>query len=277
MELRGVTAVVTGAGSGIGAALAAELHRKGARLVLVDRDAARVEAVAAPLGAAWRAVDVSRADEVEALAAWVQAEHGGAALLINNAGVTVLGRFEEHSLADWERLLAVNLWGVVYGCRAFLPQLRRAPQARIVNLSSLFGLVGLPGQTAYCASKFAVRGLSEALDEELRGSSVGVTVVHPGGVRTGIVQNASVAHGAPEDGSKDKVADFFTRKALHPGKAAAQIVAAVERDQYRLRICPETTLADWCIRLLPVAGRRWVVALLVRVLGLGETLKARAG
>lgn len=276
MELSGQTVVVTGAASGIGAALAGALAQRGARLVLVDRDAEGLERIATPLGAAWRVVDVSQRAQLVELARWVDEAHGGAQVLINNAGMTILGRFEEHSAEDWERLMGVNLFGVVWGCQAFLPQLRRAPRAWIVNISSLFGLVGIPGQAAYCASKYAVRGLSEALHEELAGSTVGITVVHPGGVRTGIVKKAQRAEGAAADDVQDRLVTFFEQKAMSPRRAAEQILRAVERGQYRLRVCPETTLADWVIRLSPVAGRRWIVALLVRLLGIGESLRRRA-
>ena len=273
MELRGRRAVITGAGSGIGAALAQALHGEGMALVLVDRDAAAVQAVAAPLGARAEVLDVADPGALAGLAAGLQAEGLAVHLLVNNAGITVLGRFVDHSPADWERVMGVNLFGVVWGCRAFLPLLG-AEGGRIVNISSLFGIVGVPGQSAYCASKFAVRGLSEALAEELRGSNIGVTVVHPGGVRTRIVADARLADGAPAAAdTRDALAAFFARRARPPAAVAAEIVAAVRADRPRLLVCPETTALDWLRRLAPVAGNRLGVAAMMRLMGVGGALR----
>ncbi|MBK9371528.1 MAG: SDR family oxidoreductase [Deltaproteobacteria bacterium] len=165
MDVKSQVVVITGAASGIGAALAEAFGDAGARLALADRDHAGVEAVASTLtarGVEARAypLDVSSRAAWQALAQTTLAELGGARVLINNAGITFLGSFEATPVEDFDRVLAVNLGGVVEGCRAYLPQLREAPAARIVNISSLYGLVGVPGQTAYCASKFAVRGFS---------------------------------------------------------------------------------------------------------------------
>jgi short-subunit dehydrogenase len=204
---------------------------------------------------------------MEALAAEVMAEHGRVELLVNNAGVSVTGTLEEQSLDDWRWIVGVNFWGVVHGCKFFLPHLRKAAseqreraasqgraksigtESHIVNLSSMFGLIGLPTQSSYCATKFAVRGLSEALWTELRGTGIGVTSVHPGGVKTNIVRHSRTA----DPDAKQKMIEQFDRMAMTPEKAAAKILRAVERDRLRIVICPEARAADLAKRLFPAA------------------------
>lgn len=271
MDVRGRVAVVTGAAGGIGAATAAALAARGARLVLADIDAAGLDRVGGALGAvSVHPVDVSDAGAVAALAEEVQRRHGGAHVLINNAGVTVLGTFEEHGAADWARVMGVNFYGVLNGCRAFLPQLRAQDRGWIVNISSLFGLVGVPGQTAYCASKYAVRGLSEALNEELRGGRVGLSVVHPGGVRTRIVADARLAATAPaDDATLGRLHAFFEKRAAPPERVADAIVAAITTERHRVLVCPETTALDLLRRVAPGLGNRVAVVAMERVMGLG--------
>lgn len=269
MKLDGIVAVVTGAASGIGEALARQLHAKGARLVICDIQAAPLQALAAALpGSLARVVDVSSREAVFALAAEVEATLGGASLLINNAGLTVVGAFEDHSTADWERVMGVNFGGVLYGCQAFLPQLQRQREGWIVNISSIFGIVGVPGQSAYCASKFAVRGLSEALAEELRGTSVGLTVVHPGGVRTNIVNQARVGEGV----SHGALSKRFAKLGMSPMRAAGMILSAVEAGQRRLRVGPDAIVMDWARRLFPEWGNEMAVELMGRAMGLPRRL-----
>jgi short-subunit dehydrogenase len=245
-------AVVTGAASGIGRALAEDLARRGADLALVDVSTARLDETAQRVAASGRRVtthvaDVADAARMEALAAEVVAAHGRVELLVNNAGVSVTGTFEEQSLDDWRWIVGVNLWGVVHGCKFFLPHLRKSREAHIVNLSSAFGLIGLPTQSSYCATKFAVRGLSEALWAELRGSNIGVTSVHPGGVKTNIVRDSRSA----DESAKQKMVERFDRFAMSPEKAAAKILRAVERNRLRVVICRESRVADWAKRLFP--------------------------
>lgn len=277
MDISGQVAVVTGAASGIGAATARALAARGAKLVVVDVAEEALAKVAAEVGAiAAHRVDVSNAAAVADLAERVRREHGGAAILVNNAGVTVVGTFEEHGADDWARVMGVNFAGVLHGCQSFLPQLRAQKRAWIVNISSLFGLVGVPGQTAYCASKYAVRGLSEALHEELRGSSVGLTVVHPGGVRTGIAANARVAVGAPGDEGMGAVRAFFAKYAVPPERVAEAIVGAVASERHRVLVCPETYALDWMRRLAPGFGNRFAVVAMERAMGLGALRKRLA-
>ncbi len=161
---------------------------------------------------------------------------------------------------------------MIHGCHAFLPYLARADRAHIVNLSSLFGIIGMPGQAAYCASKFAVRGLSECLSEELRDTTVGLTVVHPGSVRTRIMETADgddpelVAH----------VAAWYRAHAYPPDKAAAKIVGAIERGTRRLRITPDAVIGDLAKRLMPEWGNQAFVEVALRTLGLQHMRGVRA-
>jgi len=153
-------------------------------------------------------------------------------------------------------LIGINLWGVVYGCKFFLPYLKREPEAHIVNISSVFGLVGIPLQTSYCASKFAVRGFTEALFCELQGTTVGVTSVHPGGINTNIVAAARYA-GVPS-AFQERIIRQFKERTMSPDKCAAQIIGAVEKNKMRVLITPETHVADGMKRLFPTATQRLI-------------------
>ncbi|HWP66787.1 MAG TPA: SDR family NAD(P)-dependent oxidoreductase [Candidatus Limnocylindria bacterium] len=265
-------AVVTGAASGIGRALALALAERGAALALVDVDAAGLADSAARVRAAGRAcsthlVDVADRAAMLALPEAVVAAHGHVHVLVNNAGVALDGRFEELPLDDVAWLLGVNLWGVIHGCHAFLPLLRREGEAHIVNISSVFGIIGVPENSAYCASKYAVRGFSESLAVELAGSHIGVTCVHPGGVRTNIARRARLR----DERRRAMVTAEFDRVArMSPERAAARIVRAIERGTPRLRLGPETYVLDWAKRLAPVATQRLLV-------GAYRRAKARLG
>jgi len=253
-------AVVTGAGSGIGRALANALAAKGCHLALADVNAAGLADTAAHAARPGRrvsthVVDVADREAMRAFAEAVVAAHGHVHLLINNAGVALDGRFEDLPLDDVEWLLGVNLCGVIHGCAFFLPHLRREREAHIVNISSLFGLIGVPENSIYCASKFAVRGFSESLWTELAGSGIGVTCVHPGGVKTNIVRSARLRD---ESRRAVVVSDFDRTARMTPERAAARIVAAVERGSMRLRLGPETYVGDWAKRLAPATTQRLV-------------------
>ena len=251
----GTIAVVTGAGSGIGRALAHNLAAKGCALALADitPDAlAETAALAGPAAAriSTHVVDVADLQAVERFAGEVVEQHGGAQLLINNAGVALGGAFGEVTLADFAWVMGINFWGVVYGCKTFLPILRRQPSAHIVNLSSVYGLAAPPGQAAYAASKFAVRGFTEALRGELRGTPIHVSCVHPGGVKTNIARNARSRGMTPEQMEASK--EYFERALrLPPEQAAATIVRGIERDRPRILIGNDARLLDALARLLP--------------------------
>ena len=262
-SFRDKVAVVTGAASGIGRALAILLARRGADLALVDVSEAGLAETADAVAKAGRratvhVADVADAARMERLAAEVVAAHGAVHLLVNNAGVSVTASLETQSLEDFRWIVGVNFWGVVHGCKFFLPALRAArakgSEAHIVNVSSMFGLIGLPSQSSYCATKFAVRGFSEALWAELHEAGIGVTSVHPGGVRTNIVRTSRTADPA----AKQQMIERFDRLAMAPEKAAARILQAVERNRLRVVICPEAHAADWAKRIAPVAVHRLV-------------------
>jgi NAD(P)-dependent dehydrogenase (short-subunit alcohol dehydrogenase family) len=258
MRLAGRTAVVTGAASGIGRAVAASLARRGCHLALVDVDGPRLAETADLVRAPGLRVSRHRADvadraAVAALPARVTAEHPGVDLLVNNAGVALGGTFEQVSDADFEWLFEVNFWGVVRMTRAFLPLLRASDDARLVNVSSVFGLVAPAGQTAYAASKFAVRGFTEALRHELEGTTVGATVVHPGGVATAIADSARVPAGVPADEVARRRAAFKRRLRLPPARAGEAIVRGVERRSARVLVGADAVAVSLLARVAPVS------------------------
>jgi NAD(P)-dependent dehydrogenase (short-subunit alcohol dehydrogenase family) len=233
--------VITGAGSGIGRALAVHAASKGALLAISDvneagltetvalaKDAGAVDVHSARLDVADRAAFLAYADEVAAY-------FGRVNVIVNNAGVTMTGDFEDMTLEEYDWLMSINLDGVVTGTKAFLPHLIASGDGHVVNISSLFGLVSMPGQTAYNAAKYAVRGFTEALREEMliNRHKVGVTCVHPGGIRTGIVRNGRTT--AHEDA--DQLNALFEKLGrMEPEKAASIIWGAVRKDQARLLV-----------------------------------------
>lgn len=224
-ELRGKVAVVTGAAGGIGRAVADRLQREGCRLALVDLDIAPLEEIAGPADSA-HAIDVADAGAWDALAEAVRARHGGADLLVNNAGITIYGAFAEQSREDVDRIVDVNLRGVLHGCRAFLPQL--APRAgHIVNVASLAGRVAFPLQSTYCATKFAVRGFSAALRMELSERGVGVTAVLPGAVATRLLEAAA----SYDRASSRRLAALMLAGGLRPERVADRIVRAIRQNE----------------------------------------------
>lgn len=258
-RLHGRVAVITGAASGIGRATSEALARKGCDLALSDVNLEGLQENAERLRALGRKVsvhrvDVASAEEMAAFPEAVIAEHGHAHILANNAGVAVGGTLEEQTLEDLEWIVGVNFWGVVHGCKFFLPYLRREEEAHIVNLSSMVGLIGLPTLTSYCATKSAVRALSEGLWSELADTNIGVTSVHPGGIRTHIVRSS---RGADERRHEEAV-EWFEQKTRPPEYAAARIVSAIEKGKRRQLICPETYVTDVLKRLAPVAIHRLV-------------------
>lgn len=241
-------AVVTGAARGLGAALSCGLAAKGVRVALADVDES-VVATAAKVGrgATGHVVDVSDPAQVEALAREVDERHARVDLLVNNAGVAVSGRFEEVPLADLEWLMRVNFGGVVHGCRAFLPILRRGAEAHIVNVASSFAWLGFAGKSAYSASKAAVRALSESLRAELFGTGVGVTVLFPGPLDTGLVAGGR----AVDPAQRDREARFVAARALPLERVVARALRAVERDHARVVVGVDYRLLDAAVRLSP--------------------------
>jgi NAD(P)-dependent dehydrogenase (short-subunit alcohol dehydrogenase family) len=258
MRLEGRTAVVTGAAGGIGRAIAISLARRRSHLALADIDEAGMAETAdllSPHGVrvSCHYLDVSDRAAVAKFPAQVSAVHPGVDILVNNAGVAVGGTFEQVSEEDFDWLFEINFRGVVRMTRAFLPVLRASDDARIVNISSAFGLVAPPGQVAYAASKFAVRGFSEALRHELDGSRVGVTVVHPGGVATSIAENARVAASvSPEEVAlhRERFRKFLC---LPPEVAGETIVRGIENRKDRVLVGSDAKVISLIARALPVS------------------------
>src|ERR1700674_1235240 len=258
--LSGGIAVVTGAGSGIGRALAKQLSAAGCGLALADIDEKSLVETAGMLpgkgaGVSTHVLDVADEAGVSAFAEDVNSRHGRVTLLINNAGVALHGTFEELSLDDLRWLMGINFWGAVYGVTYFLPMLKRQPRAHIVNLSSVFGIVAPAGQTAYAASKFAVRGFTEALRHELEGSTVFVSCVHPGGIRTPIARRARLGANTPPTSRDEAVARFDRLTPTMPDAAAARILRGVERREPRILIGRDARQIDLLQRLRP--GTYW--------------------
>ena len=263
-EIRGSAAAVTGAASGIGRALALELAARGCDLALADRDEAGLQAVAgeiaktSPRKITTHRLDVGEPGEITDFAQAATAAHPALNIVINNAGVALLGQFTEIDQAQMDWLFNINFWGVVHATRAFLPHLERQREAHIVNLSSLFGIIAPPGQTAYCAAKFAVRGFSESLRHELAvaGSPVKLSVVHPGGVSTNIVRNSRTGVGVTDNARRAQSIDRFDAIArTTPAKAALRIIEGIEKNAPRILIGNDARFMDLLQRFRP--GTYW--------------------
>ena len=248
-------AVITGAGSGMGRCLAQQLAAEGMALALSDVNEKGLQETIALLRTQAKVtqhlVNVADESQVKAFAEQVAAQHGRATLLFNNAGVAVLGQFEEISLKDFRWLMDINFWGVVYGVTYFLPLLKKEKRAHITNTSSLLGIFGASGQSAYCASKFAVRGFTESLHHELLHTGVGVTCVHPGFVRTQIAKNARPGERANGNLHQQSVARFDRVARTDPEVAAKKILRGVERGKGRILIGVDAYFADAWQRLKP--------------------------
>ncbi len=264
----GGTAVVTGAASGIGEQLAHQLAGRGSALVLVDREAERLAAVVAAIGTAHpsldvdsRVADLAEPEQVTALAGWILTEHPHLTLLVNNAGVALGGRFEQLTMAEFDWVLQVNFAAPVALTHALLPALLASPGSHIVNVSSLYGLIAPAGQTAYAASKFALRGFSQALGGELEQHGVGVTTVHPGGIRTRIAESARTAAAVPAARAEAGLARMAKLLTYPADRAAAEILAGVERRRARVLITRTARLIDVLARLLPVRHQRLLTRL----------------
>jgi short-subunit dehydrogenase len=258
--INGAAAAVTGAASGIGRALALELAARGCDLALADRDEAGLKSVAAEIAKeGTRKVTVHRVDvgqplEIADFAVAATAAHPGLNIVVNNAGVALLGGFDEIDQAQMDWLININFWGVVHSCRAFLPHLAKQPQAHIVNLSSIFGIIAPPGQTAYCAAKFAVRGFSESLRHELQtaNSPVKLSVVHPGGVATNIVRNSPAGVLVTDNARRVQMIERFEAVAkTTPAAAALRIVQGIEKNAPRILIGNDARYMDLLQRFRP--------------------------
>lgn len=258
--IRGAAAAVTGAASGIGRALALELAARGCDLALADRDEAGLRALATEIGGNVKVsvhrVDVGEAAQIQEFASEATSAHPSLNILVNNAGVALLGQFAEIDQAQMEWLFNINFWGVVWATRAFLPQLSRQREGHIVNLSSIFGIIAPPGQTAYASAKFAVRGFSESLRHELKmaKSQVRLSVVHPGGVATNIARNSRTGAGVADNARRAQMIERFERAArTAPRAAALRIISGIEKNQGRILIGNDARILDTLQRLMPAS------------------------
>ncbi|MEQ1605652.1 MAG: SDR family oxidoreductase [Pyrinomonadaceae bacterium] len=251
-------AVVTGAASGIGQALAIRFASEGiAGVAISDVNAdglavtqTAIEKIGVPVSS--HVTDVSKLDQVQQLADEAVIKHGRVTHLINNAGVGLIGTFEQISLDDFEWLMGINFWGVIYGCKVFLPLLKQQDSAHIVNVSSVFGLIGPEEQTAYCSSKFGVRGFTESLRHELADTNVAVSSVHPGGILTNIVRNSRVGEGTPDEW-KQQGSKLFDRIAKTTPETAAQVIIdGIKSKNPRILIGKDAKAISIISRLFPI-------------------------
>jgi short-subunit dehydrogenase len=238
--------------------LALELAARGCDLALADRDEAGLQALAAEIGGARKVtvhrVDVGEPAQIQAFAQAAIAAHPGLNIVINNAGVALMGQFGEIDQSQMDWLMNINFWGVVHGTRAFLPHLSQQPEAHIVNLSSIFGIIAPPGQTAYAAAKFAVRGFSESLRHELQmaKSPVRLSVVHPGGVATNIARSSRAGAGMTDNTRRAQSIERFDAVAkTTPQAAALRIITGIEKNQPRILIGNDARFMDLLQRFRP--------------------------
>jgi short-subunit dehydrogenase len=247
-------AVITGAGGGLGRALAMELASRGCHLALVDVDPESTAGTAAevdrhPVAVSQHVADVTDRKRMAALPGEVVAAHERVNLLINNAGITLQKSFASHTLADWDRVIGINLLGVIHGCHFFREELLRADEAHIVNLSSMAAFLGMPTQSSYCATKSAIQGLSEALWAELAADGVGVTCVHPGAIQTEMIR--ATLDESDDLPSATRNYELAQRFGVSAERAARRIVDGVVKNRLRVRIGKDAMLLDWLKRLAP--------------------------
>lgn len=246
--------VITGAASGIGKALAQHFDRAGAKLHLCDVNAEQLAAVAGELSGVrtTEAFDVSEQAKVQAFAAKIQGAHGVPDYVINNAGVAVFEPVQAYSYEDSRWLFEINFWGMLHGIHAFLPQMLEKNAGTIVNLSSIFGIVGYPGQSAYCASKFAIRGYTEAMQFDLKDTGVKAVLVHPGGVSTNIAQSARISaqKGAPADRA-ELCKKFDAVAVTTPEQAAKTIAAGLAKGKSRIMVGSDAKKLRLISRIMP--------------------------
>lgn len=253
-DLKDKIAVVTGAGSGIGRALALELAACGCKLAICDWNDATLEETRKAVSDKGATVvatpfDVSNLEDMRNFAAEVNEVFGAVDIVVNNAGLTLLRQsLEKTPYSDFEKVWKVNIWGVLYGVKEFLPSLKSRPEAALVNVASIFSTYAAAYQSPYVASKFAVRGFSETLRQELAGSNVTVTVVMPGGIKTNIINNIA----ATDEAARQKLAQEFNQKSPTTAEAAAQcIVDGIRRKKARVLIGNDARIMDLIVRIFP--------------------------
>jgi NADP-dependent 3-hydroxy acid dehydrogenase YdfG len=267
----GKVAAVTGAGSGIGQALAIELARAGASVAISDVDTEglaateeQLKAIGAPVKA--DRLDVTEREAFELYADAVKEHFGKVNQIYNNAGIAFIGDIEVSQFKDIEKVMDVDFWGVVNGTKVFLPHLIESGDGHVINISSVFGLFSVPGQAAYNAAKFAVRGFTEALRQEMMvaGHPVKVTTVHPGGIKTAIARNMTAVEGV----DKDEVAQAFDKKLANttPQRAAQIILDGVRKNRARVLVGPDAKALDLIVRVAGSGYQRMFSSVMSRVI-----------
>jgi NAD(P)-dependent dehydrogenase (short-subunit alcohol dehydrogenase family) len=267
-DFKGRVAAITGAGSGMGRELAVQLAERGCHVAISDvneKGLAETAELAKKHGVkvTTKKVDVASKDAVYAWADEVVRDHGKVNLIFNNAGVALGATVEGMKYEDFDWLFNINFWGVVYGTKAFLPHIKKTGDGHIINTSSVFGLMGVPSQSAYNAAKFGVRGFTESLRQELDMMNCGVsaTSVHPGGIKTNIAraarQDASVAVLGMDENAA--ATDFEKNFITTAADASRTIIRAVEKNKRRVLVGPDAYVIDWIVRLFPALYQRVIV------------------
>jgi short-subunit dehydrogenase len=257
--LKNKTAAVTGAASGIGRMLAVNFANEGCSLALADIDASGLQETAKLVGdrvkVTTHIVDVSRREQVFQYADEAAGRHGGVDLIINNAGVGIGDFLETIPLEDFEWLMGINFWGVVYGTMAFLPHLRKRPEGHIINISSINGIMPNPNNGPYCAAKFAVKGYTETLAQEMHGTSIHVSCVHPGGIKTNIVRNSRMNR-SMFDLTKEKAVNIYEEVLFRTtaDNAAKNIISGIRRNKRRILVGADAKAIDLFTRFFPVTA-----------------------
>lgn len=274
-SVRNKVAVITGAGSGIGRALSRLLAQNGCHLAIADvNEKGLSETVSSISGVnvSQHIIDCGKAEDIERLYKEALEKHGAVDILVNNAGVALAETVENMKMEDFHWLFNINFWGVVNGTKVFLPHLKTRPEAHIVNISSVFGIIAVPTQAAYNASKFAVKGFTESLKQELAGGSVGVTCVHPGGIKTNIVRNGRMytdQFGAASDVGK-MAAEFEKMARTTPEQAAKTIYDAILGLEERLLIGADARVIDFMQRLFPTNYPKIIRFVMEKAAALGK-------
>ena len=256
-NLANKTAAITGAASGIGRMLAINLAKEGCNLAIADVNAEGLQETAGLIVSNVRVsthiVDVSNREQVFNFAEEAARHHGGIDIIINNAGVVVSDFLESVPFEDYEWLFGINFWGVVYGTMAFLPSLKKQPEGHVVNISSINGIVPNPNNGPYCSAKFAVKGYTETLAQEMQGTNIRVSCVHPGGIKTNIARNARVNH-LLYSLSKDKVVQLYDEEVFKTSsdEAARIIISGIKRNRRRIMVGTDAQALDLITRLFPV-------------------------
>ncbi|MEM8773552.1 MAG: SDR family oxidoreductase [Pseudomonadota bacterium] len=254
-QLEGSVAVLTGGAGGIGAQLAIQLASRGVDLAVIDLDGGGLkntqkEAERYGTKTTTYVADITNSEDITRIVSMIERDYGKVNILINNAGITTMGSFQETSKQQFDRVMAVNFSGPVALTRSLLPIMMRQSKGQIVNVSSILGCVGVANQTAYCASKFALRGLSDALRLELEGNDIGVSVVYPGGVRTNIANSATIATRSnwPDDDPRAQANKLLK---LDPARAAKIIVSGIEKRKRRIVVGSDAKFLSSMQRLFP--------------------------